>query len=77
MNKVKLMLLVVKSRIEILKHEVPKTYYLFQNFNLALYNNNHKFNIILTLKDFADQNPDLYFLNNHGLNNSIYEFQKW
>ena len=66
MNKIKFMLLlvVVKSRIEVLEHVVPKTYYMFQYFNLVLYNNNHKFNIVLTLKDFADQNPNLYFVNN-------------
>ena len=40
---------------------------MFQYFNPALYNNNIKFNIFLTLKDFADQNPDLYFMNNRAL----------
>ena len=66
MDKVKFMLLVVKSRMKVLKHVVSK-YYMFQYFNPALYNNNIKFNIFLTLKDFADQNPDLYFVNNCGL----------
>ena len=50
---------------------------MFQYFNLALYSNKHKFNIIHALNKFANRNKDLYYKKNSELQNKAYGFQMW
>jgi len=65
------MVVVVEGKIEILKQVVCFRYFMFQYFNPALYNKKHKFNFIHALKNFV---TDLYFVNNHVLNDYVYGF---